>query len=152
MLRTLLVLALLANGLFFAWGQGWLAPHWPPPRHGEREPERLAAQLRPELVTVLPLAAAPGTAATAAAGAEAVGCLQAGPFDEVELAAAEATLLQAQLPAGSWVRAPADPRAAGSSRPARTHWLRAERADGVLQARLRALPPQALSGGFGPCR
>ena len=57
MLRGLLVLLLLANGVFFAWTQGWLAPLLPP-RADPREPERLAAQLRPELITVLSAKAA----------------------------------------------------------------------------------------------
>ncbi len=150
-------------------------------------------------------------------------CLQAGPFGDVELAAAEATLLAAQLGAGSWARAPvqplpwllsagrpADPAArrareeelrrlnlpfelleapaAGAAlagtlvlsrhpsreaaeaalaalaaaglrgarvveqeNPPPQFWLRAERADAALQERLRALPPQALAGGFVAC-
>jgi hypothetical protein len=46
MLRTLVLLLLLANGGFFAWTQGWLDPVLPP-RSEQREPERLAAQLGP---------------------------------------------------------------------------------------------------------
>ena len=54
MLRVLLGLLLLANAPFFGWSQGWLAPAFPAPRTGEREPERLTAQVRPESVVILP--------------------------------------------------------------------------------------------------
>jgi hypothetical protein len=105
MLRTLVAVLVLANVLVFAWVRDWFAPGWPAPRHAEREPERLAAQVRPETLTVVPPKAA--SAAVAAARAAAVVCLEAGPFaDEPEagLAAAEAALLQAALAEGSWVR------------------------------------------------
>lgn len=221
MLRVLLLLVLLANAVVYGWLQGWFAPGWPQPRAHDREPERLAAQVRPELVTLLPAPAA--SAALDAVREAAVQCLQAGPFGDVELAAAEATLLAASLPAGTWARAPVPPLrwllsagrpadaaarrareeelrrlnlpfelleapgapaalagtlvlsrhasrdaaeaaldalAAGGLRGARVveqdnpppqFWLRAERADGTLQDRLRALPPQALAGGFVRC-
>ena len=62
MLRLLVVVLVLANLFFLAWARGWLSPMWPPPRHGEREPERLLAQVTPERVRVLP---APATAQAA---------------------------------------------------------------------------------------
>ena len=105
MLRSLVALVVLANLLFFAWARGWLAPAWPAPRHAEREPERLAAQVRPDTLSVVPPTAA--SAAVAAARAAAVVCLEAGPFatePEAGLAAAEAVLLQAALAEGSWAR------------------------------------------------
>lgn len=103
MLRLLVGALLLANVLFFAWSRGWLGE---PPRHGQSEPGRLAAQVRPEAVNVLPPRAA--NAAVQAARAEALVCLEAGPFASAgaasDLSAAEATLAQAQLPAGAWNR------------------------------------------------
>lgn len=122
MLRGLLLVLLLANALFFAWAQGWLAPLLPP-RADPREPERVAAQLRPELITVLSApeasaaaaaaassasAAAPGGAASAQAeGAEpALLCLEAGPFTEAAAVAAEASLLQNGVPEGAVQREP----------------------------------------------
>ena len=54
MLRSLVAVVVLANLLFFAWARGWLAPAWPAPRHAEREPERLEAQVRPETLSVVP--------------------------------------------------------------------------------------------------
>lgn len=122
MLRSLLVLLLLANALFFFWAQGWLAP-WLPPRADTREPERLAAQLRPELITVLSAPAAsaalaaaaavspaPASAAASALDASAAEvprlCLEAGPFNEAAAVAAEAVLAQLGVPEGSVLREP----------------------------------------------
>ncbi len=102
MLRALVALLVLANLLFFGWVRGWLAPTFEPPRHAEREPGRLAAQVRPEAVVVLPAKVA--NAAVTAARAAALVCLQAGPFGEADVAAAEAALAAASLPAGSWTR------------------------------------------------
>ncbi len=129
-MRALIALLLLANLLFLALAQGWLQPLaglWP--QH-EREPQRLAAQLHPETVRVLPPAAVPV-------------CLQAGPFDAAQAEAAEAALAQAQLPAGSWRRMPAD---AGAD--AAQVWLRVDAADAALRTRLQALP----GTGFVACR
>ena len=105
MLRAFVVLILLANGLFLAWTQGWLAEVWPALPHGQREPERLAAQQRPELVTVVPPKAAPAALAAAKA-ADTAGrvCLEAGPFADGEVAAAENVLLQNSFAAGTWTR------------------------------------------------
>lgn len=99
MLRALVLLVLLANGLFFAWARGWLGDG---PRHAEREPQRLLAQVKPEAVNVLPPTTA--SAAVQAARAAARLCLEAGPFDASDLSAAEATLIAAQLPAEAWQR------------------------------------------------
>ena len=93
MLRALVVVLLLANLAFHAWTQGWLDPVVGARALGDREPERLARQVRPETVRILP------AGAELAAGAPA--CLEAGPFGDAELAAAQ-TAAQAALPAGSW--------------------------------------------------
>lgn len=106
MLRLLVLVLLLANGGFYAWTQGWLAPLWPAPSN-PREPGRLAAQVRPELITVLtPTAASAAVAAVAAAASEptATVCLEAGPFTEATVAAAEETLSQYSVPDGSVTR------------------------------------------------
>ena len=163
MLRVLLALFLAANLIFFGWARGWFAPGWPAPRAGEHEPERLAAQVAPERVIVLAPQAA--SAAVAAALAPPV-CLEAGPFGDAEIGAAEALLAQATLPPGSWAREPgAAPEAAASGpdtargagkavpapAPAPLWWLRAARADAELQGQLQALPAAALAGGFKAC-
>ncbi len=99
MLRALVVVLLLANIAFFAWARGWLGA---PPHHAEREPERLLAQVRPEVLTVL----SPGSASAAvqAARAAALQCLEAGPFADGAINAAEAAMASASFPDGSWAR------------------------------------------------
>ena len=102
MLRTLAALLILANLLFFAWARGWLAPTAPPPLSGSREPQRLAAQVHPERVTVMAPVAA--SAAIRTAQNQAALCLEAGPFTEDSVQAAEAALVELELPAGTWAR------------------------------------------------
>jgi hypothetical protein len=77
MLRFLVLLLLLANGAYYAWSQGLLLPvgFGPLP---EREPHRVAQQIRPEAVRVLP----PDEARRLQADARPAECLQAGPFDD----------------------------------------------------------------------
>jgi len=122
MLRVVVLALLLANLFFFAWARGWLAPGFPAPTHGDREPERVAAQVRPELMTVMSSTAA-GVALAAASAASAVAgagtgantgaaagaaagpvCLEAGPFSDADIGAAQARLVEAALPVGSWRR------------------------------------------------
>lgn len=107
MLRAAAAALILANLLFFAWTSGWLAPALQAPRHGEREPERLAAQVRPEAVLVLPPKAA--SAALTAARAAALECLEAGPFNDTDTATAEAALSAAQVSTDRWTREPVAP-------------------------------------------
>ena len=129
MLRSLVLLLLLANGGYYAWSQG-LLQSWGFAPQQQAEPQRLQQQIRPELLRVLPddtgksaqrSTAAPSPAPSqasprpaepaahaepvAAADPDAVAapqgeCLQAGLFD-----AAQADALRraaAALPAGSW--------------------------------------------------
>ncbi len=100
LLRTLAILLVGANLLFFGWARGWLAPMWPAPRQAEREPERVNAQVLPDTIVLLP----PGAAASQALRAVAPVCLEAGPLDEAALPAAETALAAAQMPEGSWAR------------------------------------------------
>jgi hypothetical protein len=125
LLRALVLGLVVANLLFFAWARGWFAPTWPAPRHGEREPERLGAQVQPEAVTLVPVlptsgagvsvgasvgAAAGGVAGMAAAQRlPAPTCQEVGPLDDTSLGPAEAALIAAQLPTGSWTRLIATP-------------------------------------------
>lgn len=132
MLRLLVVVLLLANAVWWGWSRGWLPPGLLPLplEDGQREPQRLQAQLRPEAVQVLPTAEARRLAAAA--------CLQAGPYDDAAAAAAEAVLLAAGLPASAWQRVRVD----GGT------LLRLPEADPGQQTRLRATPGQEM---FRPC-
>jgi len=57
MLRILLVVLVLANGLYFAWTQGALAAFGLlPAAFSEREPQRLAQQVRPGALQITPAA------------------------------------------------------------------------------------------------
>lgn len=109
MLRVLVALLLLANLAFYAWTQGWLDGVVSVRSIGDREPERLARQVRPETVRILPAGAASAPSAAASAPSPAasatpatLACLEAGPFSDADMAAAQATA-QLALPSGSWV-------------------------------------------------
>jgi len=97
MLRLLLLALIAANLGFYSWTQGWLDGVVGARAIGDREPERLARQVRPETVVILP----PESAAAAdAADAATPACLEAGPFNATELVAAITALKQA-LPAAA---------------------------------------------------
>lgn len=102
MLRLLLVLLVLANAAFYAWSQGWLSPWLPVLRADQREPERLQAQVKPELVVVMTPKAASAVMAAAVRDVEI--CLEAGPFTESAIAAAETAMTQNSVAEGSWTR------------------------------------------------
>ena len=97
MLRALVLILLLGNLGFYAWRQGWMDAYISVRANADREPERLARQVHPEIVRILP----PG-AASAPPPAAPTACLEAGPYNDAELAAAK-TYLQGLVPAGSWV-------------------------------------------------
>lgn len=135
MLKRAVLLLLLVNLLLLALHSG-LLPGWlgRPAATGQREPERLARQVKPGAVRLLapgtasaalppasavsagPLtapapasavAATPSPAVSAAATATATACLEAGPFDSASTAVAERSLQDAGVPAGSWLRSSA---------------------------------------------
>jgi hypothetical protein len=106
MLRTLVIALLLANAAFFAWTQGWLDAVVGSAAHAEREPQRLAQQVHPEAVRLLP-----AHVALAASAPPATRCLEAGPFDATEVVAAEAALAAnpaASAIVGRWSRLSTD--------------------------------------------
>ena len=104
----MLVLA-LANLGFYAWTQGWIDNVVGVPARGDREPERLLRQVRPEIVVILPPSIASAPAASAAQAAP-LACLEAGPFNLAEVSNAEALLRTATppLPDGRWTRVTID--------------------------------------------
>lgn len=141
MLRLLVVALVAANLLFFGWAQGWLAPAFAAPRHAEREPQRLAAQVRPEVVAVRPPDAARNT------GTGGASCMESGALPPAEVADAEAVLAIAQVPADQWSRI----ATAGAEPASERVRLRVPAAAADLRSRLLALPGTALGGGFRPC-
>ena len=69
MLRALIVALLLANLAFFTWTQGWLDAVVGVRAIGDREPERLQRQVRPDLIRILPVDAGNAAANEAAPAA-----------------------------------------------------------------------------------
>ena len=93
MMRALVAALLVANLAFYAWSQGWLDTLVGPRARGEREPERLARQVHPELIRMLPSLEASSVAASASPREpRALACLEAGPFGAAEVDAALAAL------------------------------------------------------------
>jgi hypothetical protein len=106
MLRLLVVLLALANLAFYAWTQGSLDNLVGVRAQGDREPERLSKQVKPEVLRVVSPASAAAATAAAAEAAAAV-CLEAGPYTPAQIAAAEG-VLQTVLPPGSWTSVKTD--------------------------------------------
>lgn len=122
MLRLLVAALLIANLLFWAWHEPAVteALGLAPPGLGQREPERLRKQVRPEAVRLLapavsgsrsasrpaepasPAGAVATVAASAPAGDNSL-CLETGPLSDSAASAAVRELAQAGVPAGAWV-------------------------------------------------
>jgi hypothetical protein len=88
MLRFFVLLLLLANAVFFAWTQGALDQVLGVRSIGDREPERLAQQVRPADLLL--------ASAASAAPPAAVQCLEAGPFSPAQIAAVALAAANAQ--------------------------------------------------------
>lgn len=102
MLRLIVLLLLLANGLYFAWSQGLLQIYGLAPVQ-QSEPQRLWQQLHPERIRLLSAEEIKRQDAQAAAVNTAIKaneCLQAGLFTEAQVAALRAAL--GALPSDSW--------------------------------------------------
>jgi hypothetical protein len=100
MLRLLVLFLLLANAAYFAWAHGLLAS-WGVAPAQQAEPQRLAQQIKPQSVRILPADELKRIEVAAASpSGRPPECLQAGLFDE-----AQATGLKTALeawPSGSW--------------------------------------------------
>jgi len=99
MLRLIVLLLLLANGGYYAWSRGYLLA-WGAAPMQQTEPQRLAQQIRPETVRVLPPEELKQVEAVSALGPRAPECLAAGPLTDSTVAALRTAL--AGWPAGSW--------------------------------------------------
>ena len=147
MLRALLVLLVTANLVFFAFSRGALDGILGLRALGDREPERLVNQVRPETIRLLTAGAAASAPASIEAG---VPCYETPTFTAGEAAAVEAALA-ANLPAGAWV----DNRGERNlgTRIEATHTYRVIAPDATLTARLATLRLDAAGRGFSfsPC-
>lgn len=100
MLRTFVLLLILANGLYFAWTEGFLRAYGFAPAQ-QSEPQRLAQQIHPESIRLLTPADAKRAETQGQADLTPKECLLAGPFDEVQ-ATTLRRALEASLAPGSW--------------------------------------------------
>jgi hypothetical protein len=100
MLRLIVLILLLANGLYYVWGEGMLRGFGYGPAQ-QREPQRVAQQIAPEAVRVYSPADMKRIEAQAKADQEPKECLQAGPFDEAQTVALR-SVLETGFPTGFW--------------------------------------------------
>lgn len=63
MLRSLVLILFIVNAAFFAWSQGWLNDVVGVKPNAQREPQRLAQQVNPDKISVVPPPAVSGVAA-----------------------------------------------------------------------------------------
>lgn len=99
MLRLIVLLLLLANGVFFAWSQGLLLA-WGLGPAQQSEPQRLQQQVRPDSIRVLRRDELRQLEAFAAQAPRPPECLQTPALDESQLALLRGAL--GSWPAGSW--------------------------------------------------
>ena len=141
MLRALLAALIVANLVFFAYARGTLDV-FGLRSLGDREPERLDRQVRPQSIRLLP------TVPAASAVADATTCLETPVFAATESPAVEA-VLASSLPAGSWSDVRGE-RVSGTRTEA-THLYRVAAADAALAGRLASLKLDAAGRGFSAC-
>ncbi len=145
MLRGLLALLIVANLIFFVYSRGSLDGFLGLRALGDREPERLANQVRPQTIRLLPM----GPLASAPSDTS-LPCYETPTFTAAEAVAVEAALAS-NLPAGAW----SDNRGERNlgTRTEVTHTYRVIAADTTLAARLATLRLDAAGRGFSfsPC-
>ena len=100
MLRLIVLLLLLANGVYFAWSHDYLKMYGFAPV-APNEPHRMEQQIKPEMIQLLSAGDLKKAEAQVQADLAPKECLQAGPFDD-EQAANLRKALDAALPSGSW--------------------------------------------------
>lgn len=100
MLRLLVLVLILVNGLYLVWSEGWLRAQGFAPAQ-QTEPQRMVQQIRPEAVRILTAAEYKKVQAQVQADLEPKQCLQAGPLDAAQVSALDQALAAA-LPPGGW--------------------------------------------------
>jgi hypothetical protein len=103
MLRLTVLLLLLANAVFYAWSHGAMRDLGLVPTQ-QSEPQRLEQQIRPQAIRILRADEARVLEPAASRVAKAAECLQAGPFEAVQVAGLKQAL--ETLPVGSWILEP----------------------------------------------
>ncbi|XHS79781.1 hypothetical protein ACFJGW_07320 [Burkholderiaceae bacterium UC74_6] len=92
MMRTIVLVLVVANALFFGWSQGWLDGVTGTHADGGREPQRLEQQLNAQKVRLL--------GSDAQAALQKTACLALGPYADAEsLRLAQTSLVKAGVPA-----------------------------------------------------
>src|SRR5688572_30022331 len=104
MLRLIVLLLLLANGGFYAWSQGLLQA-WGVGPAQQSEPQRLAQQVRPEAVRVLPADELRRVEAQMAQAPRPPECLATPALDETMAGVVRTTV--ETWPQGTWTLEPA---------------------------------------------
>ncbi len=100
MLRLLVLLLILANGAYYAWSEGLLRAYGFAPAQ-QREPQRVAQQIRPEAIQILSSLEAKRADSQVQSELVSKECLLAEPFDDAQIATLRPALDSA-LPAGAW--------------------------------------------------
>ena len=85
MLRLLVLLLILANGAYYAWSEGLLRAYGFAPAQ-QREPQRVAQQIRPEAIQILTSSEAKRADSQVQSELVSKECLMAEPFDEAQVA------------------------------------------------------------------
>ena len=141
-LRTLVAALIAANVLFFAFTRGMLDDMTGLRSIGDREPERLANQVRPQTIRLLPMSTA------ASAPGDLAACFETQAFGAAEAPAVE-TILASSLPPGTWSDIRGERSVGGRTEP--THTYRVVAADAALVARIEALKLDPTGRGFSAC-
>jgi len=140
-LRLILIVLVAANLLFFGFTRGWFDGMFGLSSIGDREPERIANQVRANVVVLTPM---PAGSAVAKAG-----CLEAGPIAAADAATAEAAL-RGVLTAGTWIDNRNESIVGGSSVVV-SHTYRVGNVDSGVAARLVALRLDPSGHVFSAC-
>lgn len=101
MLRWMVWVLLLANGLFFAWSQGYLRAYGFAPT-AQSEPQRVEQQIQPQALVLLNSQDLKKAEAQALDDAKPKECLQWGPLDDEQAAHVRASLQASTLAADTW--------------------------------------------------
>ena len=151
LLRWLALLLLLANGAYFAWGQGYLKPVGLGPA-SQSEPQRLAQQIHPDAIQRLSAAEFQAIQEQLKATSQSPACWQAGPLDAAQTAALRQQLTEL-LPADSWrfVEQPQAGRVVRGQKPGVAYLLRLPAVDAELATRLDAVRKVLLGKPLVAC-